>query len=165
MSRLDRKPVEGQFLKPDRRNVSLATYLEQVAVLLISAVDSGSRTTLEKVMNDYFASCLQSFGHIIPGVGTIYASDREAFIDNVTAYVAAYNFRIRSHNVTASIDEANGIAQVFATVTASGTAEASQWIRNEGVLVYYFERQAKQGNVDDEWIVERLEFVRGPGSY
>lgn len=165
MSSPNERSSDATFMQPDRRSVPLSTYLEQVTILLLHAVDSRSRARLEEIVNAYFAPTLQLSGYIFPGVGTTYASPRQAYVDSVLAFTTAYDFRVHAHNVTALVDEANGTAQVFATVTAAGAEEASEGLNYESVLLYHFERRANEGDGDEEWIVWRLEFMCGPGTY
>lgn len=113
---------ESSPVIPERSDGPLATYLEEVTIRMVSAVDSRSRERLREIANAYYEPNIELSHHILPDVGAVYASDRESYIESIVAYAARYNFRIRAHNATATVDEENGAAEVFVTVITTGTA-------------------------------------------
>lgn len=148
----------------DSNSTDVASYLEQIVVRLIQAVNTRSRPEIQAVVSGYHAPQL-ILGRSLPaGLGTVAASDLESYVDGILSYTAAYNFRMEPRNVTALVQEEAGKAEVFATVTATGTEEAGDAINNENVLVYYFQRYENAYHARSNWKVVRLEFIRGPGN-
>ena len=120
--------------------VDTPVYLEQVVIHLIQAVNTRSRSELQRLVQEHHAPSLILHRSQLSGVGTVAASDLEAYVDGILSYTTTNNFRMEPHNVTALVDEWKGTAKVFATVTATGTEEAGDTVTNESVLIYYFER-------------------------
>lgn len=183
MPKPDEDAADGKSPIPERTDGPLATYLEEVTIRMVSAVDSRSRERLREIANAYYAPNIELSHHILPDVGAVYASDRESYVDSIIAYANKFNFRIQPHNATATVDEEGGTAEVFVTVITYGTAgirslassvtctltgsillEASEAIGNESVLIYHFKRTSKQGEGGEKWTVWRVESMRGPGT-
>lgn len=143
----------------------LSVHLEQVVVHLIQAVNTRSRCELQRIVQEHHAPSLILHRSQLSGVGTVAASDLEAYVDGILSYTTTNNFHMEPHNVTALVDEWKGTAKVFATVTASGTEEAGDAVTNESVLIYYLERFTSGSGGESKWMVVRLEYLRGPGNH
>lgn len=159
---------EGELVQtvqwPDRAQLPLSTYLEQAAIILVYAADSRNREILAELLRTFLAPKIELWGLMVhfEELGCTY--DREDYINYLLAYSNEYNFQVEAQNVSALVNETKGIANVFVTLLERGTAEKSDALSIESVLLFTWKRKEQYGQ-PDEWLATRLEVIRGPGSH
>ncbi len=138
---------------PDRKLLSLATYLEQIAVLLVQVYTLRSKALLRSVMKQYFAAhFFISFPD--PYRLVVDSFTPESYAEVVSQYLKDFpSFRSDTYSATALVNEREGVAQVLTTGQVMGTDNNNPHFVREGASLYYF--RAEQG----EWLCTGIQQV------